>query len=207
MKRKMSVVRMALAMLMALVVTSGLFAETKLTYLTAINDALKANNDAVIAAFTAKTGINVEVVTAPGGAEGENYFKTLMAANEMTDIVQSNSGSSFFSVINPAKNMLDLSKEPYMNRLIDSFKSCASVGSAVYGIPIQPVAAGGIVYNKAVYAQLGLKVPKTWKDFLSNCEKIKSAGKVAVIAPYKDDWTAQLIMLADYYNQIGRAHV
>jgi len=35
---------------------------------------------------------------------------------------------------------------------------------------------------------------------MNNCEKIKVAGKTAVIGSYKDSWAAQLILLSDYYN-------
>jgi raffinose/stachyose/melibiose transport system substrate-binding protein len=59
---------------------------------------------------------------------------------------------------------------------------------------------GGIYYNKKIYADLGLKIPKTWAEFIANCEKIKAAGKVAVAQTYKDTWSSQLFVLADYYN-------
>ena len=38
---------------------------------------------------------------------------------------------------------------------------------------------GGILYNKKIYDELGLSVPKTWAEFMANNEKIKAAGKVA----------------------------
>jgi raffinose/stachyose/melibiose transport system substrate-binding protein len=45
-----------------------------------------------------------------------------------------------------------------------------------------------------------LQVPKTWADFMANNEKIKAAGITPVAATYKDTWTSQLMVLADYYN-------
>lgn len=51
-----------------------------------------------------------------------------------------------------------------------------------------------------MYSQLGLTAPKTWNELLANCEKIKAAGKTAVIASYKETWTSQIIILSDYYN-------
>ena len=35
---------------------------------------------------------------------------------------------------------------------------------------------GGILYNKNVYAKLGLTVPKSWAEFEANNDKIKAAG-------------------------------
>ena len=59
---------------------------------------------------------------------------------------------------------------------------------------------GGILYNKKVYAELGLRVPKTWADFMANNAKIKAAGIDPVIQTYGDTWTSQLFMLGDFYN-------
>ena len=59
---------------------------------------------------------------------------------------------------------------------------------------------GGILYNTKIYEELGLSVPKSWDEFMANNDKIKAAGKVAVIQTYGDTWTSQLFVLADYYN-------
>ena len=42
---------------------------------------------------------------------------------------------------------------------------------------------GGILYNKQIYADLGLSVPKTWAEFAANNEAIKAAGIAAGRAP------------------------
>lgn len=176
----------------------GAQAKTKLTLLMD-NQSSKAGLEAVIAAAEAKLGISVEIEVRPGGPEGENVVKTRLAAGEMTDLCFFNSGS-LMQALNPAQNFVDLTKEPFMANVLDSFKSAVTAGGKVYGIPISTVMGGGWFYNKKVYAQLGLKVPRTWAELLANCERIKAAGKVAVIGSYKDDWTSQLILLADYYN-------
>ena len=59
---------------------------------------------------------------------------------------------------------------------------------------------GGILYNKTIYADLGLSVPTTWEEFEANNEAILAAGIAPVIATFGDTWTSQLFVLADYYN-------
>ena len=61
---------------------------------------------------------------------------------------------------------------------------------------------GGILYNKKIYADLGLSVPTTWAEFAANNEAIKAAGIAPVGATFGADstWTSQLFVLADYYN-------
>ena len=38
---------------------------------------------------------------------------------------------------------------------------------------------GGILYNKPIYAKLGLKVPKTWADFMANNAEDQGGREVA----------------------------
>ncbi|MEN8908197.1 MAG: extracellular solute-binding protein [Clostridiales bacterium] len=150
-------------------------------------------------AFEKKTGIKTEIELRPGGAEGDNTLKTRLATGEMADLCAYNSGSLFVA-LGPENNFVDLTEEPFMDKVMDSFKKSVSVNDKVYGIPVINANGGGWLYNKKVYEELNLSVPKTWDKLLENCEKIKAAKKVPVIASYKDSWTAQLIVLADYYN-------
>ena len=48
-------------------------------------------------------------------------------------------------------------------------------------------------------------MPKTWAEFEANNEAIKAAGIPPVLATYADAWTAQLFVLADYYNVAQQA--
>lgn len=148
--------------------------------------------------FEKQTGIRVVFEYRPSGPEGVNLIKTRLATGEMSDFFLFNSGS-LLTGLNPERNCLDLSDEPYMDRITDSFKQTVSVNDAVYGIPRGSAMAGGWLYNKRVYKELGLEVPTTWDDLLANCEVIKRAGKTAVIGTYKDSWSSQLILLGDYY--------
>ena len=72
--------------------------------------------------------------------------------------------------------------------------------AAVYGVPTGTALGGGILYNKKVFADHGLKVPTTWAEFEANNEALKAAGVAPVGQTYKDTWTSQLFVLADYYN-------
>jgi len=156
---------------------------------------LKAVSDA----FTAKTGIKITYDLRPGGPEGENLVKTRLATGDMDDLSFFNSGSLYLT-LNPAKNFVDLTNEPFMAGVIDSFKATVSTGGKVYAVPQGSIMGGGWYYNKAIYAKLGLKVPQSWTELTANLEKIKAAKITPVIASYKDSWTSQLIVLADYYN-------
>jgi raffinose/stachyose/melibiose transport system substrate-binding protein len=175
------------------------FAETTLSISSDGNAETIAALDALTKAFmTANPDVKFELENRPGGAEGDNLVKTRLSTGEMTDIFQYNSGS-LFQALNPTQNLADLSD--IQGGVVDSFKPVVtSTDGMVRGVPFGAAMGGGIYYNKKIYTELGLTVPKTWAEFMANNEKIKAAGKVAVAQTYKDTWSSQLFVLADFYN-------
>jgi raffinose/stachyose/melibiose transport system substrate-binding protein len=76
------------------------------------------------------------------------------------------------------------------------------------------VAAEGVIYNPELFDKVGISdVPTTWTEFLSACEKFKSAGITPVYQTYGDTWTTQqglfdyttggMIDVAGFYKQLN----
>jgi len=150
--------------------------------------------------FHAKNpNITLELETRPSGGEGDNFVKTRLSTGDMNDVFFYNTGS-LMQALNPEQNILDVTNEPWQADVIDSFKQTVTFNGKQYGAPTNSTMGGGWFYNKKIYANLGLTVPKTWAELMENNKKIKEAGITAIIGTYKDTWTSQLIMLADYYN-------
>lgn len=155
---------------------------------------------AVIDAFNAtNSGVTVKLDTRAQGTDGDNIVKTKLATGDMADVFQYNTGS-LMAALDPAKNMVPLTNEAYMGSIEPSFKTSVTSGTDVYGVPFGQATGGGILYNKTVFAKLGLQVPKTWDEFMANNAKIKAAGIDPVIQTYGDTWTSQLFVLADFAN-------
>lgn len=140
-------------------------------------------------------------IAAGGGTEVDNLVKTRLATGEMNDIFYYNSGS-LLQALNPSETLVDLSQEPFIANIAESFLPTVSQNDGIFGVPVGFAAAGGILYNKTVYEQLGLSVPATWEEFAANNETIKEAGIPPVLQTYGDTWTAQLFVLADNYNVV-----
>ena len=190
------------ALLAAFTMVAGLAqAQTVLSITLDGNAETIAAMDALTAAYTAAhPDVTFEIESRPGGADGDNLVKTRLATGEAGDILQYNSGS-LFQALRPVEQLADLTAIAGQANVIDSFKSVVTASDGtVRGVPFGPAMGGGIYYNKKIYAELGLSVPKSWAEFMANNEKIKAAGKVAVAQTYGDTWTSQLFVLADFYN-------
>ncbi|MFZ4616729.1 MAG: ABC transporter substrate-binding protein [Rectinemataceae bacterium] len=70
-----------------------------------------------------------------------------------------------------------------------AFKPAASYNSKIYFMP-QSWYWWAVYYNKDVFAQYKLSVPKTWDEFLSVCETLKQNGVAPISIGAKDTWTA-----------------
>ena len=139
-------------------------APVTLTILTSPNPNDAAMTDALMAAYkAANPNVTFEVETMAATADTDNLIRTRLASGEMNDIFYYNSGS-LLQAMNPANTLVDLSKEPFMANIADSFKPTVSQNGGTFGVPVGFVSAMGMLYNKKVYEQLGLNVPKTWAE-------------------------------------------
>ncbi len=165
-------------------------------------DSADAGIEAVAALAKEKLGMDIEFEYRVSGSDGDNLVKTRLASGDMADILLYNTGS-LLAALNPAQHFVDLSSQGFAAKIDDTFKGSVTVDNGVYGIPFASSQAGAVMYNKAVYAELGLSVPKTWAEFLANCDAIAAAGKDAMIGSFADAWTAQVVFLGDNYNIIA----
>lgn len=190
------------ALATAIAFTSGMAqAEVTLNMLLDGNADTIAMMEALTAAYTAANpDVTFEMENRPGGSEGDNMVKTRLATGEAGDIIQYNSGS-LFQALRPSETLADLTDLPGQANIIDSFKPVVTApDGTVRGVPFGAAMGGGVYYNRKVYEELGLSVPKTWDEFMANNAKIKEAGKVPVATTFGDTWTSQLFVLGDFYN-------
>jgi raffinose/stachyose/melibiose transport system substrate-binding protein len=149
--------------------------------------------DAIEKKYNIKTEIEIRV----GGAEGETIVKTRLAAGDMADIFVFNTGSKI-NDINPERNCIDLSS--FAPKLDPLYVASSSVSGKLYSVPVDYSAQGGVIwYSKPIYQKLGLQIPRTWQEFLANCDKAQAAGYTALLGTCKDTWTSQLIFLSEEY--------
>ncbi|GGL72025.1 ABC transporter substrate-binding protein [Wenxinia marina] len=190
----------ALATLLAL--SGGALSAQELSVLIDNNAATQAAFDALIAAYTEQNpDVSFDIELRPGGGEGDNIVKTRLATGEMADIFSYNSGS-LFQALRPDRTLVAIGDLPNVAALNESFLQTVMDGEGnVYGVPYEAAMGGGILYHVPTYEELGLEVPTTWEEFMANNAVIaEQTDKAPVIQTYRDTWTSQLFVLADYFN-------
>ncbi|GAA2233846.1 hypothetical protein GCM10010413_36130 [Promicromonospora sukumoe] len=178
---------------------------TEITFLTS-NDAPNPETaEALAAAFEEEhPDVSVDVEIRPGGTEGDNLVKTRLSTGEMADVFYYNSGS-LLQALNPDSTLVDLSDQEWVSSLTEEFTPVVSTDNGLYGAPLGASFAGGVVYNKPLYEELGLEVPETWDEFMANNATIAAEGDgvAPVIQTYGETWTSQLFVLGDFANVLA----
>jgi raffinose/stachyose/melibiose transport system substrate-binding protein len=194
--------RIVLFLLVFVLSVSVVAAQDSVTITVLVDDSQQSllQTQALVDAFTAENpNITINIETRLQGTEGDNIVKTRLATGDMPDVFFYNSGS-LLQALNPAQTLVDLSDQPFIDNVVESFLPTVSQGEGIYGVPVGTAMGGGILYNRRVYEELGLSVPLTWDEFVANNEVIAEAGLTPVIATFGDTWTSQLFVLGDYYN-------
>jgi raffinose/stachyose/melibiose transport system substrate-binding protein len=139
--------------------------------------------------FEQQTGIKVDYQVVPAD-QYSNVLLTKLNSGECADIFGSQSGKfDIVSQLNVAKNAVDLSGESWISRFDPAAKEQVSVNNKVYGLTIWDLSPSfPIVYNKKIFSDNGISVPKTYADFKAACEKIKKAGVTPIYEPGADGW-------------------
>lgn len=156
--------------------------------------------EAVCAKAEELLGIKVNIEIRPAGLEGESLIRTRLASGDMTDLIIMGGGTQL-EMVDSSKYFISLNDTGIPEKIDDIVKEemTASDGNT-YGVPIGTSMSAAILYNREIYDEYNLEIPKTWDAFLENCRILKEAGETAIIGTYADSWTAQVPLLADWYN-------
>ena len=152
--------------------------------------------------FTEQTGIKVDYQIVPSD-QYPNLLQTKLNAGECTDIFCSQAGRfDIVTTLNVAKNAVDLSAEAWTKTMEATAVAEVSVDGMIYGQPMQDTSAvWAIAYNKKIFSDLGLAVPKTWAEFTAVCDAILATGVTPVFEPVSDGWHQVL-----WFAELGAAY-
>ncbi|MDR0639023.1 MAG: extracellular solute-binding protein [Spirochaetaceae bacterium] len=108
-------------------------------------------------------------------------IRTLDAVGELPDLIEMRDTPLFVRVGKLGELPPDI---------VDLFETTVPFNGKVYTAPIDESYPNGIIYNKKIFNQLGIRVAdiKTYDDFLAVCEKIKVAGIAPIVVGGADIW-------------------
>lgn len=143
--------------------------------------------------FESKTGIHVDYQIVPAD-QYTSLLTTKLNSGEAADIFMSQSGKfDIVSSLQIEKNGVDLSDQEWVGRFDAAVKDQVSTNGKVYGITIWDQSDSyAYIYNKKIFADLGLKPPTTFAEFEALCAALAKAGLTPIYEPMKDGWHHQL---------------
>ena len=135
--------------------------------------------------------INIESVPAD---KYDGLLKTRLASGDAPDLFGIYAGKKNEQYVD-AGHLMDLSDQPWVNRMSPLAKKAVSVKGEVIGLP-RSLSTIGVIYNKKVFNELNLDVPQNWDDFLMVNQAIKDSGKIPIAIGLKDLFVSQLVAYA-----------
>ncbi len=148
----------------------------------------KATFDKLITKFNeANPNIKVTQVNPP---DAETVLKTRVAKKDIPDVVGIGATDTY-STLSKSGLFEDFTNDPLIKNIqpayLDMLKSMTGL-TEMNGIPFS-TNANGVIYNKAIFKELNLTIPKTWDEFIAVAQKVKDSGQNAFYLTLKDAWT------------------
>lgn len=102
----------------------------------------------------------------------DNVLNSQLQAGEGPDIIELGGQTRLLA---NANYLLDLSDQEFVSKYTDSGLQPYTVDGKVYATPLQSWYEG-IFYNKTIFEENGIEVPKTWDEFLDIHKKLQDKG-------------------------------
>ncbi|OWR31729.1 ABC transporter substrate-binding protein [Saccharibacillus sp. O23] len=143
-------------------------------------------------------------VTQTNPPDAETVLMTRVVKEDVPDVIGMGATDTY-SVLGQSGIFADLTGEPALDRINPRYVQMLTdlTGSKeITGIPYA-ANADGIMYNRKIFEQQNLEVPKTWSELMETAQKLKDAGITPFYLTYKDDWTSNLLFNALAPNIAG----
>lgn len=146
-------------------------------------------DEALADKFYEETGIRIEFQVVPAD-QHHDLLKTKLNAGEAPDIfwIQA-SPLNIYGELDPEKNCLDLTGTEWEGFMPEARVEAVSYNGKLYGQAIWNQSVSfPIVYNKTLFEELNLEVPRTFEDFKAVCQAILDSGVIPIYECIADGW-------------------
>lgn len=167
----------------------------------------KAQMDKLLALYTSEVAPNVEIVFQPINPPDYNATLRLQLENGTgPDLMYARSYATGVELFE-AGFFADCSNIPGLK---DNFSDSnlapwRTPSGKMFAVPFAAV-SHAVYYNKDIFAEAGVSIPKTWEDFMAVCETLKSKGYTPLANGLGDEWDIlECFFLGMLPNYIGGA--
>ncbi len=168
------------------------------------NTTLLEPMERIFEAYTAESGIEVEIQAVPAGEEYGRLLQTRFATNDFPDLFTMDPGTKQYTKFG-VDRLHEMTGDPLFDNVLDATMNFQLYNGKVYGAPWGGTGTYGVYYNKNVFKALGVDVPKNYADLLSILDKAKAAGYVPVYEAGKSAWPMQVFSLIAWPSLVDPA--
>jgi len=154
------------------------------------------STDAWILVLKDKYNITIDMQNVPTDQYAA-VFKTHFVANDMPDLANVHGIGPDLVVSNEkvqleADTFADISGLSSVAGYLPAVTDSVKIGGKLYYVPISTNVLG-VLYNKKVFNDNGISVPKSLDDFTAASDKLKAAKIIPIASGAKDSWTTQIM--------------
>lgn len=162
--------------------------------------------------FEKETGIKVDFQISPD-AQWRDLIKVKLDSGEAPDIFCADTPISLASSMKFEDYAVPLTDQEWVARIDKNVLPAISINDKVYGITFPGKKMYFYIYNKEIFAKLGLEVPTTYEELKNVCQTIKDAGITPIFEGTTNGWHQVLPLFesgglyqknhADLYNKLN----
>ncbi|MEW1824147.1 extracellular solute-binding protein [Streptomyces sp. NPDC088196] len=159
-----------------------------------VSNTLTPGYKTLFSAFEKATGAKIQLTVFPDPFESS--LLTKWATGARPDLMVFQSATDYVQQLNPAKNLFDLTGQPYISKqLFNQNKYATVLNGKNYGLSLEMPSVFGLWYNKKVFSDAGISAPTTFSELLSTCRTLKK--KNPSVSPLfdvgGDQWPTQVL--------------
>ncbi len=150
--------------------------------------------DATLARFEETYGVTVDLQTIPAD-QYSDILQSKLDTGTCADVfwIQSNPFAIDSVIVDPESYCIDFTGAAWQNLMPEARQASCMSGDKLYGLQIWHNSPEYVmVYNKTLFDELGLTVPKTYAEMKDVCAAIAAEGITPWFIPGADGWQHQL---------------